>query len=71
MMRNDQVEAALDGLGNDGLGGIGTQQDAGDFGLGVTHLDARIVPFLLQPQGGILFDGAGDFSYLHASFLIL
>ena len=65
MVRDDQVAASLDSLGHDHLGSVGTQEDTRDVSLGVTHLNARIVPLFLEPQGSILLDGIGDFSNSH------
>ena len=62
---DDQIETAVNGLGDNRLGGIGAQEHASDVGLGVAHLDTCIVPLLLQSQGGILLDGIGYLSDFH------
>ena len=54
VVRDDQVEAAVYRFGDNGLGGIGTQQCPGDVGIGISHLNARIVPLLLESQRSIL-----------------
>ena len=62
---DDQIETAINGLGDNRLSRIGAQEHASDVGLGIAHLDARVVPLLLQSQWGILLDGIGYLSDFH------